>query len=146
MILLAIVFETSVASYLTIADATISMVGIITASLFLLGFLDLALQAAVIGGVLLDLVSPGPFGAHTIMLSILWGIFFLASRYRLIASRAVVVSVVMAATGILITIPDILISPGILLPIASALLHAVVGTAVFPIMRKIFPPVEVVRI
>lgn len=143
-ILFAIVFEISIASYLSIADATISLVGIVTASLFLLGFLDLALQAAVIGGVLLDLVSPGPFGAHTIILSILWGFFFLASRYRLVAPRAVVVSVVMAATGIMMTIPDMLVSPGILLPIASALIHAVIGTVAFPIMKKLFPPVEVV--
>lgn len=146
VIFLAVILELSIAPYLSVADATLSLVGILAAGLFLLGFIDLSLQAALLGGVLLDLAGPSPFGRNTLVLCVLWGFFFLISRYRLIAPRAVVVSIVMAATGAILTIPDLLTAPTFLLPIGSALLHAIFGTVAFLLIKKLFPSPEVVRL
>ncbi len=145
LILAAAVGERSVIPYFSLADATISIMAIAVAGLFLLGYYDPSLKVAVLGGLFLDLSGPAPFGVHVATLSILWGVLYFFSRYRLITPRAVVVSIVMIITGVIAAASNLFAAPSALPVIASAFLHALVGTAAFPLLKRMFPPAEKIR-
>lgn len=143
---LATLLEFTLLPIAGIASATPSLMAIGVASLFLLGSLERAAVVALIGGTLLDLLSPPPFGRHVLILVGLWMVFFFVSRYRLVAPQAVAVSVTMAATGLLVGIPDFIITRDFLSLLSSIFLHALLGTIVFPFFVLLFPRREVIRL
>jgi len=146
VVILSALLEISILPILGIAGASASLVAIGVASLFLLGTLESAAVVAILGGTLLDLLFPSPFGRQTITLLLIWVVFFFVSRYRLVAPQAVVVSVTMALTGLLVGLPNFIASRDLLFLISSIFLHALLGTIVFPLFVLLFPRREAIRL
>lgn len=143
-VLAGVILELSLVPLLGVAGASLSVVGIIVASLALAGLMEEALLAAAIGGILFDLSTPAPFGRRTLTLGLVWLLFFLTTRLRWVAPQIVVVALAMAATGLLVVLPELFQGRTLLLAAASVFLHALAGTFLFPVIRRFLPHPEVV--
>ncbi|HEY6072734.1 MAG TPA: hypothetical protein VIV15_04880, partial [Anaerolineales bacterium] len=62
---------------------------------------------------------------------------------RWVAPQIVVVSLAMAATGLLVVLPELFQGGNLLLAVASMFLHALAGTLLFPVVRRFLPRPEV---
>lgn len=146
VVLVFVILEISVMPQLTIQGASPSLLVITLASLTILGLAEEGFIVAMLGGVLLDLLTAPPFGRETLTLALVWVVFFLALRYRLTVPRVAFVSGAMAAAGLLAGIPTFVFSLDWLSLAASTFLHVLVGIVLFPLFSRLLTRQEPVKL
>lgn len=146
LIVSTVILEVSILPLFPVSGISLSLIGLSVTALTLLGFVQEALVVAIIGGGLLDLLAPPPFGVQTLVFTASWGIFALISRHRLITPRIVVVGGSMALVGALLALPQFLVMADLLMLISSTFLHASLGVLLFKAYILLFPRPEPIKV
>jgi cell shape-determining protein MreD len=141
-----VILDRGLAPFLSVADASPSFVVLVVSSLMLINRRDEGFRVALLSGLLLDLLAPSPFGVATVTLLALWVGLGLAARFRLLVPQPAFITLTMMVVGLATALPDAIRGGSWLVPLANALLSAVVGTILFPAIRWLYRGEEAIRV